>query len=324
MGGIVAREVYPSVTAGGSAELVAVVDPDPLRASAAAGATGARAYRTLADALSAERIDAVDVRVPHHVHAAVALQAIGLGRPVLVEKPLATTFADGRRIVEAAEAAGVVLAVAENYPHLRAVHTARRVLTAGEIGEPLAIQCTRAFRIDGVWVRDGWRESAGPSGGVLLDQGTHQVSLLRQLAGPVASVATTRSAAAGESVDTLLLTLRLTSGVVAQSVLTWHSPGPWGQAEATVFGSGGRLDVVVDYEQDKGGCVTWTPRGVAREGAENYYESHISILSDWIGAIRDGRNPRVPGQEGLADLAVVAAATESLATGGGFVAVDHG
>ncbi|GAB3408014.1 Gfo/Idh/MocA family protein [Flindersiella endophytica] len=324
MGEIVAREVYPSVTADGSAELVAVVDPDEARAAAAAEASGARAYRTLGDASAAERIDAVDVRVPHHLHAAVALEAIGHGLHVLVEKPLATTFADGRRIVDAAAAAGVVLAVAENYPQLGAVHRARQVLADGRIGEPLAIQCTRAFRVDGVWVRDGWRESGGPSGGVLLDQGTHQVSLLRQLGGPVTSVAATRSASTGESLDTLLLTFRLESGVVAQSVLTWHSPGPWDQPEATVFGSAGRLDVVVDYEQDKGGCVTWTPDGVAREGAENYYGSHVSIVTDWISAIRAGRQPLVTGQDGLADLAVVVAAAESLATGGSFVMVNRG
>lgn len=326
MGEIVARSVYPSVTADRSAELVAVVDPNADRASAAAEASGARAYRTLADALAAEpdRIEAVDVRVPHHLHAAVALEAISAGRHVLVEKPLATTYADGKRIVDAASAAGVVLAVAENYPHLGAVHRAREVLANGGIGTPLAIQCTRAFLVDGVWVRDGWRESGGPSGGVLLDQGTHQVSLLRQLGGPVTAVAATRSAYDSDSLDTLLLTLKLESGVAAQSVLTWHSPGPWDQPEATVFGTGGRLDVVVDYEQNKGGCVTWTPAGVTREGAENYYGSHVSIVTDWISAIRNGRQPLVSGQDGLADLAVVVAAAGSLAANGGFVAVGHG
>ncbi|MWA02692.1 hypothetical protein F8568_020395 [Actinomadura sp. LD22] len=316
MGEIVARDVYPGL---GSATLAAVVDPDPGRAAQAAAHTGARAYPALAEALAAERIDAVDIRVPHHLHAGVALEAIGHGLHVLVEKPIATTVADARAIVDAADAAGVVLAVAENYPHLEAVREARRVLAEGGIGRPLAIQSTRAYRIDGVWVRDGWRESDGPAGGILLDQGTHQVSLIRQLGGPVASVSAAVSA--GRALDTVTLTLRLESGVVAQSVLTWHSPGPWDQAEATIIASGGRLDVVVDYEKHAGGCVIWTPEGPGRRGAENYYDSHTLIAADWIGAITGGAQPRVPGREGLEDLAVIEAAAASLDAEGAFTPV---
>jgi predicted dehydrogenase len=317
MGEIVARDLYPAdLYPSLNVELVAVVDPDDGRAAAAARHSGARAYRTLADALAAERIDAVDVRVPHHLHAEVALEAIAYGRPVLVEKPLATDVADAQAIVDAASAAGVVLAVAENYPHLRAVHEARRVLAEGSLGRTLAIQSTRAYRIDGVWVRDGWRESDGPAGGILLDQGTHQVSLIRQLGGPVAAVS-----AAGPSRDTIALTLRLESGVVAQSILTWHSQGPSDQAEATVIATDGRLDVIVDYEGKAGGCATWRPHGADRRGAENYFDSHVSIVRDWLGAIGQGSEPRVPGREGLADLAAVAAAESSLANDGAFVPV---
>lgn len=323
MGQIAAREVYPAVTARGTAELVAVVDLDEGRAAEAARHTGARAYRTLADAV--ERVDAVDVRVPHHRHAEVALEAVGRGRHVLVEKPLAADPVDGRAVVTAAEAAGVVLAVAENYPHLRAVHDARRVIDEGGIGRTLAVRSTRAYRIGGVWLRDGWREGDGPGGGVLLDQGTHQVSLIRRLAGPVASVSASvpgsASASGGRPLDTVALTLRLESGVVAQSVLTWASPGPPAQAEATVLGSAGRLDVVVDYQGRTGGCVTWTPGGLDRRGAESYADSHVAIVTDWVDAIRTGAEPRVSGREGLADLAVVAAAAASLENGGAFVPV---
>ncbi|SEG67669.1 Predicted dehydrogenase [Actinacidiphila yanglinensis] len=317
MGEIVARDVYPAAVRGGPVELVAVVDPDDARAAAAARYTGARNHRTLADALAQEDIDAVDIRVPHHLHAALAREAIGHGRHVLIEKPIATTVADAASMVDAAKSAGVVLAVAENYPHLKAVRDARRLLAEGRLGRALAIQGTRAYRIDGVWVRDGWRKSDGPAGGILLDQGTHQVSLIRQLGGPVTAVS-----AAG-SLDTVTLTLRLDSGLVAQSLITWHSPGPWDQAEASVIAEGGRLDVVVDYEGHTGGCVTWTPGGTDRQGAENYYDSHRLIVEDWIDAVRNGTGSRVPGAEGLEDLAVVAAAAESLDHDGAFIPVGR-
>ncbi|MET7337392.1 Gfo/Idh/MocA family oxidoreductase [Nonomuraea sp. NPDC005650] len=308
MGEIVARDVYPAV----DATLAAVVDPDADRAASVARHTGAHAYGTLAEALAGERIDAVDIRVPHRLHARVALEAVGHGRHVLVEKPLATSLGDAREIVAAAEAAGVVLAVAENYPHLRAVLDARRLLAEGRIGRTLAVRAIRAYRLDGVWAR-GWRESDG----ILLDQGTHQASLIRQLGGPVAAVSAARFR------DTVTLTLRLESGVVAQSLLTWHSPGPWDQAEASVVGTGGRLDVVVDYEGHGGGCVTWTPDGPRRQTGENYYDSHRSIVDDWLDAVRAGAEPRVPGREGLKDLEVVMAAAASLDAQGAVIPVGE-
>lgn len=319
MGEIVARDVYPAAIRDGAVELVAAVDPDEARAAEAARHTDAPTYRTLADALAHEDIDAVDIRVPHHLHTPLVLDAIGHGLHVLVEKPIATTVADAAAMVDAAKSAGVVLAVAENYPHLRAVRRARRLLADGGLGRILAVQGTRAYRIDGVWVRDGWRQSDGPAGGILLDQGTHQVSLIRQLGGPVGEVSAAVSA--GPSLDTVTLTLRLDSGVVAQSVMTWHSPGPWDQAEATVIATGGRLDVVVDYAGHAGGCVTWTPDGAERQGTENYYDSHRLIVDDWIDAVRRGGEPCVPGSEGLEDLAVIAAAGHSLDRGGAFVPV---
>ncbi len=222
-------------------------------------------------------------------------------------------------MVAVAAEGGLVLAVAENYPHLRAVLDARAALDAGEVGDVLAVLATRAYRVDGVWVRDGWRRGTGPSSGILLDQGTHQASLVRMLGGPVEAVSA--HPAGGKAADAVALTLRLASGVVAQSLLTWASPGPAAQVEATVVGTGGRLDVVVDYDGDAGGCGLWTPDGAASRGAENYYDSHRLIVDDWLRAIDAGGEAVVPGREGFADLAVVLAATESLRRDGVLVAV---
>ncbi|MCS7475630.1 Gfo/Idh/MocA family protein [Umezawaea endophytica] len=316
MGEIVARSVYSGP---GAPALVAVVDPDPDRAGRVAAVTGAAPFATLAEALGATGATAVDVRVPHHLHAEVVLEALEAGCHVLVEKPVATTLAEARWMVEAAADGGLVLAVAENYPHLRAVVDARAALEAGEVGAVLAILATRAYRVDGVWVRDGWRRGTGPSSGVLLDQGTHQASLVRQLGGAVEAVS-----ASGRTPDAVALTLRLADGGVAQTLLTWSSPGPAAQVEAAVVGTGGRLDVVVDYDGDEGGCRLWTPDGSGNRGAENYYDSHRVIVDDWLRAIDVGGEAVVPGREGLADLAVVLAAVDSLERDGAFVAVAAG
>jgi predicted dehydrogenase len=315
IGELVAQHVYATATRG--FRLVAAIDPQAERREAVAGPLGVPSYPSTQAAVDAGVvIEAADIRTPHAGHADTALDALGRGWHVLVEKPLATTLADGERIQRAAAAAGLVAAVAENYPHIKAVQAARDAMAAGTVGEVLALRTTRAFTLGGVWLRDGWRRGGGPSGGLLLDQGTHHTSLLRYLGGPISQVSAVASDAAA---DTLLLTARFASGLVAQSLYSWTAFSLAAEAEGTVFGSRGRIEIRVDYDTDQGGAALWdeqTPGGRAISPAENYYDSHRSIVEDWASAIRSGGRPLVSVDDGLADLAVVLAAARSLEAGG--------
>ena len=314
MGEIVAREFYASPS-GDRYRLVAAVD---IRRDRAAS-LGVPGFVSLDEMFAAGvSVDAVDIRLPHHLHAGAAVDAAGRGLHLLVEKPLATTLADGTAVVEAASRAGVVAAVAENYPHLAAVRAARGAIADGAVGEVLAVRSTRVYPLGGVWTRDGWRQDGGPSAGILLDQGTHQVSLLRRLAGEIESVS---AVAAG---DTVAVSLRFVSGVVGQSLYSWGSPAVDGEPEATVFGSRGRIDIGVSYTAAQGKAVWYDGTG-RRELSEpeNYYDSHRLIIDDWAGAITERRKPVVPVADALADLAVVLAAIESISLGGRPVEVVH-
>jgi predicted dehydrogenase len=242
---------------------------------------------------------------------------------VLVEKPLATTLADAERIRRAAATAGRVAAVAENYPHIAAVRAAREAVASGAVGDVLTLRSTRAFTLDGVWLRDGWRRGGGESAGLLLDQGTHHTSLLRYLGGPItrvtAQASTPAGAAGGDRVDTFLLTVGFASGLAAQSLYSWTAFPLAAEAEGTVVGSRGRIEIRVDYDGDGGGATLWdeqSPGGREISPAENYYDSHTAIVRDWVAAIRSGRTPQVTLDDGLADLAVILAAGRSLHDGG--------
>lgn len=322
IGELVARHVYATATGGFG--LVAAIDPQAGRRQAVAGALKVPAYPSVqAAAGDGVMIDAVDIRTPHGAHAGPACDALRRGWHVLVEKPLATTMADGERIRRAAAEAGRVVAVAENYPHIAAVRAAREAIAAGAVGDVLALRSSRLFTLDGVWLQDGWRRGDGPSGGLLLDQGTHHTSLLRYLGGPVRQVSAVASPAAGRSegggADTLLLTLRFASGLAAQSLYSWTAYPLAAEAEGTVIGSRGRIEIRVDYETDQGGAALWdeeAPGGRAISPPENYYDSHRSIVEDWASAIRSGGRPLVTVEDGLADLAVVLAAARSLDAGG--------
>ncbi len=321
MGEMAAQLVYAAPDA--PCELVAVVDVQSDRAAAVGETLGVPAYGSLAQALAAVEADAADLRLPHDRHAAALLEALAAGLHVLVEKPLATTAADAQAMVEAVKRSGRVVAVAENYPHLRAVRAAAEAITAGRIGELVALRSTRAYRIGGVWVRDGWRTGVGPAAGILLDQGTHHTSLLRRLAGEVAAVSASPGLSAG---DTAGLSLRFASGVLAQSLYTWQTPATVVQTEATAYGTDGRIDINVAYDTADGSAVL-TAAGKPPEtlaAGEYYYDSHAAMVADFAAAIRHGHAPVVDVADAGADLDVVLAAARSLAEGGREIRVGAG
>lgn len=104
--------------------LVAVVDPDGLRAAQVAGEYGAEhACTTLDMALGLEAVEAVVLCTPNALHAAQVEQVLAAGRHVLVEKPFAETVADAERISALADRTGLVLAAGHTFRHVEAVRT---------------------------------------------------------------------------------------------------------------------------------------------------------------------------------------------------------
>jgi UDP-N-acetyl-2-amino-2-deoxyglucuronate dehydrogenase len=314
MGEQVARRVYARAD-DDRYTITAVVDSRPERAAAVSGLLGVPGHRSVADAMaSGVPVDAVDLRVPHDAHADAAVDALRGGLHVLVEKPLATTLADGQRIRAAAVETGRVVAVAENYPHLLAV---RAAVQDESIGELRALRTTRAYTLGGVWLRDGWRTGSSAAGGILLDQGTHHMSLLRQFGEIVAvNAQSTPRRDPADIGETVLLTAWFASGLVGQSLYSWGTPEFDGDVEGTVYGSTARIDIRVSYKSTAGQAVRFddaVPDGRVISQPENYYDSHRLIIEDWVTAIRDNRDPLVGVDEALADLRAVVAAQTSLA-----------
>ena len=180
------ERAYPALHELG--EVVATCDAVPERAetlAAHARWSGAdcRVYTALDDLLADPRVQAVDICTPHPYHAEPAIAAAGAGKHVLVEKPMATTLDDGRRMLAAAERAGVVLCVNEQLRVQEPVVRARDMIAAGEIGTPAVVRAHRIGYLEERWMVRGWRQDAAQAGGgMLLDQGPHYFAMLRVLA----------------------------------------------------------------------------------------------------------------------------------------------
>lgn len=337
-------------------ELVAVLDVDPAAAdSLAADAErllGRRpvVYTELAEVLRDPAVEAVDIVTDPRTHHTIAVAALQAGRHVLCEKPLGLTVASIAPILTAADAAGTVLATAENYRRGGANRTARAVLDSGMLGRVHLMVEEHIGGSDAVIISK-WRHLK-VSGAISLDMGTHLTDIVEYFLGPVERVygrgfiaEPVRRAVDGDVIeatgeDSLVAVLRTSSGVDVH--LTYLPSGPghtW--VQRTVHGSAGSMSVPPD--RSDGEVVVRTAAGVlagqdlrdALGSALEFDEVTVAMLgpdasggvgtpfadvdagylgieiADFLGAALDGRPPEVDGLGGLRAVADVYAILES-------------
>ncbi|MFW5416080.1 Gfo/Idh/MocA family oxidoreductase [Nocardiopsis sp. CNT-189] len=134
-----ARRIAASVP---GARIAAVTDIDPGRAAAVAASCGARTAASDRELVGSGDVDAVLVASWGPAHAGTVLASIAAGKPVLCEKPLATTAEDCLKIIEAEQALGRRLVQVGFMRRYDAGHRAlKRLVGGGGLGEPLMVHC---------------------------------------------------------------------------------------------------------------------------------------------------------------------------------------
>ncbi|HET7231251.1 MAG TPA: Gfo/Idh/MocA family oxidoreductase [Longimicrobium sp.] len=136
----------------------------------------------------AGEIDLVVVATPNVTHVPLGLAALEAGLPVVIDKPLAATAEDGRRLVEAAQARGLLLSVFQNRRWDGDFLTLRRLIDEGVLGSVHRFESR--FERWRPTPKQGWREHADPAeaGGVLYDLGAHLIDQALVLFGPATHV----------------------------------------------------------------------------------------------------------------------------------------
>lgn len=135
----------------------------------------AKVVSSLDELLDDSAIDAVYIATPNAAHAEQALAAISAGKPVLVEKPLATTSADARLIAEKASVAGVFAMEAMWTRFLPAMQAAREIVWSGRIGEVKSVRAELAYRREETPGSRFFDPALG--GGAALDLGVYPLSV---------------------------------------------------------------------------------------------------------------------------------------------------
>ncbi|MCW2697225.1 MAG: oxidoreductase, Gfo/Idh/MocA family [Modestobacter sp.] len=296
------------------------------RAELAAGRPGLPVHGSLAE-LAAAGVDAVVVTTPLDSHVALVREAVGLGLPVVCDKPFAPDADTARETVRFAEHAGVPLTVYQNRRWDADFRTVLDVVQGGELGEVVAVESRMEQSPP-----DGGVPTSG--GGVRLDLGSHAVDQLRCLLGPVESVYAECRVLPGRGLDDrFFAALRHRSGVWSHLTCTLTHQGEPG-ARFRVVGTAATLVVEDDDGQtdrllagrtpaDEGAAWGTVPesrwgrvhRGGAATPVPSATGSWSSFYTGLAGALRDRTPLPVDPADAVATLEVLDAARLSARTG---------
>lgn len=294
-----------------------------------------RAFTRLEDLLACDEAELVEILLPHHLHAPATLAALGAGRAVSVQKPMATSLADAQAMVAEAERRGLFFKLFENFVFYPPVQKARELVEAGAIGEPLTIRIKSVFGDPRHgWAipsaAQAWRLDPTTCGGgpIVFDDGHHKFALAWWFMGMP------------EEVHAWIGRTEIAGGMVdGPAIISFRFPG----SRMGVFEAVHARELMVDtqhYAQDDQVEITgtrgvlWVTRGHGRLGDRppvilyrdgettgfsampaGWEESFVRSTRDTIEAFREGRPPVLTGVQGLEVLRFSLAALRSAESG---------
>src|SRR5205809_180535 len=174
--------MLPTLAADQRLELVAAADPRAEATRRFAAEFGARVYASVDELCADEGVEAIYVATPHQHHAAHVALAAARGKHTLVEKPMAITLEECRRMIDAAERANVCLIVGHSHSFDRPILRTREIIDSGTVGRVRMINAQ--YYTDFLYRPRRPEELATASGGgVVFSQGAHQVDIVRLLGG---------------------------------------------------------------------------------------------------------------------------------------------
>src|SRR5258706_8014977 len=261
-------------------------------------------------------IDVVYVVLPNSMHAEYTIRALKAGKHVLCEKPMANTIEDCQQMIDAAKAANKKLMIGYRLRHEPFNMKAIELLRGGELGKIKNIDAGAGFNIGDPTQWRLNRKMAG--GGSMMDIGIYAQNACRYLSGeePVEVTAMTYSTPGDvrfkEVEETMLFTLRFASGLLA----TCTSSYGFGVNRYRVTCEKGMVESEPFLSYKDLRLFAKMPGKREREEIVLEPKDHFGSEMDFFAqCIREGREPRTPGEEGLRDMKVITALYESARSG---------
>ena len=328
-GAITERAHLPALATVSDARVVAIQSRTTDKAERIAGsfppdAARPKVYSDFDEMLARERPDAVGVFTPNRWHCEFTVKALEAGAHVLVEKPMAPTTAESRRMVDAAARAGRVLMVAMQRRFGGIERAIKDALASGAIGKPNFIRARLSHGGPGLWAPgQKWFTSASEAGGgAMLDLGVHVADLAIWFMGEVDSVAGQVGTLAKqiEVDDTGAMILHFKSGAIGVVEASWSSTPPLSAIE--IYGTEGR--VMAGYPRNDISILKadGSPApGFSREEVMSRFDPRDllapsrALVENFVAAIRGRAKPSPDGTDGARAVEAIEACYRSSRTG---------
>lgn len=276
------------------------------------------------------KVDAVIVATPVHAHFALAQQALQAGKHVMIEKPITSSLAQAKKLIEIADEKKLTLMVGHTFEYNPAVVAIREIIQSGELGQIYYMNSTRANL--------GLLQ---PDINVMWDLAPHDISILCYILGTNPESVSARGATyvnrSKNLAEVVYMTLIFPNNILVNSRLSWLDPVK--QRRLTIVGSRKMLvyddildDKVIIY--DKG--VEVPPYSVTEEefkasyrhGGETVYplkwsEPLRAECADFVDAIITNNPPRSDGRDGARVLSILEMAQRSLENGAVALKIEY-
>ena len=294
------------------AEIVSVCDIDPAALRAAANLTGAKPYSSLGSMLAETTADIVVLTTPSGLHPDQAIEVAASGRHVMTEKPMATRWHDGLRMVKACDEAGVRLFVVKQNRRNATLQLLKHAVEQGRFGRIYMVN------LNVFWTRPqeyydsaAWRGTWEFDGGAFMNQASHYVDLLDWIIGPIESLqAYTATLARNIEVeDTGVVSVKWRSGALGSMNVTMLTYPKNLEGSIAIMGEKGTVRVggvavneIQHWEfaepredDEKVKHASYETTSVYGYGHPMYYDNVIKVL-------RGEATPETDGREGLKSL----------------------
>ncbi len=312
------------------AELVSVCAGDRLSLEEAKSLPGVQVFKNYHEFLSKGKLDVVDIASPNYLHAKQANEAIAAGKHLQLEKPIATNFADARRLLHQKKGSSIIQ-VGFQYRFAPFWKQFKETIDSGLIGSPsfARIEEWRGPFRKGV---GGWRYDGAKVGHQLLEGAVHYFDLAAWLfgmpdtvAGISDSVASWKQGKFGSAFSTLdyerglkVVVGHTINGVSDQTIVSVSGDGAMiGMIlpQVSVAGPNGRVHDIVRagswVNVRENGGASWSRK------VKDYGEvGEVRLgLQEFVVALRSGREPRVTLRDGFNALVLCLATIKAIETG---------
>ena len=306
----------------GFAELAAVADIDAGRSGASAARYGCDFYTDYREVLKNPEIDAVHICTPHYLHAPMAIDAMRMGKHVLVEKPMAISSSDAVEMTKVSRETGKQICVCFQNRYNATSLKIKEMLDSGQLGTATGARAFvtwnrgAAYYAGGAW-RGTWKEEGG---GVLINQAIHTLDLLQWFLGDIAGIKGSYDTKLLKDVieveDTAEAVIKFKSGAVALFYATncYVTDSPillevicekaklTLEEKLTITYKDGSTEVVTENDKATGEKAYW--------GC-----GHEALIRDFYDSLIKGRELFVDGTRGITALRMIEGIYRSVKTG---------